>query len=89
MPRFSFDIREGPRFVPDAGGEDLKNLEAAKCYAARLAGEITSDLPLRPAGHVIIIEVCDEHKQRVLTMTVSLAIEQPNDGSRPWAPWGA
>jgi hypothetical protein len=35
------------------------------------------------------IEVCDEHKQRVLTMTVSLAIEQPDDGSRPWIPWGA
>jgi hypothetical protein len=89
MPRFYFDIREGPRFVPDAGGEDLKNLEAAKCYAARLAGEITSDLPLRPAGHVIIIEVCDEHKQRVLTMTVSLSIERPDDGSRPWTPWSA
>jgi hypothetical protein len=89
MPRFSFDIREGPRFVPDPGGEDLEDLEAAKCYAARLAGEITRDLPLRPAGHVIIIEVCDEHKQRVLTMTVSLAIEQLDDGSRPWTPWGA
>jgi len=89
MPRFYFDIREGPRFVPDPGGEDLEDLEAAKCRAARLAGEITSSLPLRPAGHVIIIEVCDEHKQRVLTMTVSLAIEQPDDRSRPWTPWGA
>jgi hypothetical protein len=37
MPRFYFDIREGPRFVPDPGGEDLADLEAAKCYAARLA----------------------------------------------------
>jgi hypothetical protein len=89
MPHFYFDIREGPRFVPDPGGEDLEDLEAAKCHAARLASEITSDLPLRPAGHVIIIEVCDEHKRRVLTMTVSLAIEQPNGENQPWTPWGA
>jgi hypothetical protein len=89
VPRYYFDIREGPRFVPDAGGEELADLEAAKCHGARLASEITHDLPLRPAGHVIIIEVCDEHKQRVLTMTVSLAIEQADDGSRSWTPWGA
>jgi hypothetical protein len=89
MPCFYFDIREGPRFIPDPGGEDLEDLEAAKCHAARLAGEITSDLPLRPAGHVIIIEVCDERKQRVLTMTVSLAIERPNGENQPQMPWGA
>jgi hypothetical protein len=28
MPRYYFDIREGPRFIPDPGGEDLGDLEA-------------------------------------------------------------
>jgi hypothetical protein len=88
MPRFYFDIREGPRFVPDADGTELEGLEAAKCHAADLAAEIIRDLPLRPAGYVVIIEVCDEHKQRMLSMTVSLAIEQP-EPCLPYTPWGA
>jgi hypothetical protein len=87
MPRFYFDIREGPKFVPDTDGKEFEGLEAAKCHAARLAGAITSGLPLCPAGHVVIIEVCDENKQRVLTMTVSLAIERP-DANGPQSPWG-
>lgn len=88
MPRFYFDLREGPRFVPDADGTELDGLEAAKCHAADLAAEIIRDLPLRPAGHVVIIEVCNDRKQRMLSMTVSLAIERP-DPNQPHTPWGA
>jgi hypothetical protein len=38
MPRYYFDIREEPRFLPDNGGEELDGLDAAKCRAAHLAG---------------------------------------------------
>ncbi|MFC4172506.1 DUF6894 family protein [Microvirga sp. GCM10011540] len=89
MTRFHFDIREGSRFVPDPGGEELESLEAAKCHAVDLAAQIARDLALRPTGHVVIIEVCNEHKQRVLTLTVSLTIERPNAETQPHTPWGA
>jgi hypothetical protein len=89
MPRFYFDVRQGPRFSHDNGGKELEGVEDAKCHAAQLAGEMTRDMPLDPADHVVIVEVRNEHKQRILTMTVSLAIEQPGAERQPHNPWGA
>ena len=87
MPRYYFDIREGPRFLPDKGGEEFDGLDAAKCHAAYLAGEIARGMPLKPASHVVIVEVCNEDKERVITVTVALSIERPENPSL--TPWGA
>ena len=89
MPRYYFDIREGPRFLPDTGGEELEGLDAAKRHAAHLAGEITKGMSLNPASHVVIIEVCNEHKERVITVTVALSVERPNAKDQPVNPWSA
>jgi hypothetical protein len=89
MPRYYFDIREGLRFRPDGAGAEFEDLGTAKSHAVHLAGEIAKDMPLAPSNHVVIVEVCNEHKERVVTVTVSLWIERTQVEDQPVNPWGA
>jgi uncharacterized protein DUF6894 len=89
MPRYYFDIREGLRFRPDHAGAEFEDLGSAKGDAVDLAGEIAKDMPLAPSNHVVIVEVCNEHKERVVTVTVSLWIERTQVEDQPVNPWGA
>jgi len=76
MPRFYFDVREGARFTPDNEGLEFDGLDAAEFEAACAAAEIGRDrLPKRDAREVTI-EVANEHRQRVLTVKVSMQIER-------------
>jgi hypothetical protein len=76
MPRYHFDIREGLRFRPARAGEEFEDLGSAKGHAVHLAGAIAKEMPLDPSSnHVVIVEVCNELKERVITVTVSLWIE--------------
>ena len=77
MPRYYFDIREGLRFRPDRVGEEFEDLGSAKGHAVHLAGEIAKDMPLDPSNHVVIVEVCNEHKERVVTVTVASGSNGP------------
>ena len=94
MPRFYFDIREGTRFVSDEGGIEFDSLDAAEHHAAQTAAEIGRDkLPSRNARE-IVVEVRNEHKQRVITVTVSMRIlrvtpppEPPYIEGPPPNPW--
>jgi hypothetical protein len=54
-----------------------------------LAGEIAKDMPLDPSNHVVIVEVCNEHKERVITVTVALWLERKQIEDQPINPWGA
>ena len=75
MPRFYFDIREGPRFTPDDEGLEFASLDGAEREATKAVAEIGRDrLPCGEARE-ITIEVRDEHRQRVLTITVSMHVE--------------
>jgi hypothetical protein len=65
MPRYYFDIREGGEFRPDSAGEEFEDLGSAKGHAVHLAGETAGALPLDPSNHVVIVEVCNKHKERV------------------------
>jgi hypothetical protein len=40
MPRFYFDVREGPSFTPDDVGSEFDSLDEAERGAAALAAEI-------------------------------------------------
>jgi hypothetical protein len=44
-------------------------------------------MSLSPASHVVIIKVCNEDKERVITVTVALAIERPNGKDQVLNPW--
>lgn len=76
MPRFYFDVREGTRFVPDEEGLEFNSLDAAEREAAQAAAEIGRDrLPTGDARE-ITVELKNEHRQRVLTVTVSMEIHR-------------
>jgi hypothetical protein len=76
MPRYYFDVREGTLFAPDEEGLEFESLDAAKYEAACTAAEIGRDrLPGRDARE-ITLEVSNEHRQRVLTVTVSIRVDR-------------
>lgn len=76
MPRFYFDVREGTRFVPDEGGLEFRDFEHAEREAACTAAEIGRDRLPSSEIREITVEVRNEHRQRVLTVTVSMEVER-------------
>ena len=79
MQRFYFDVFVGPDANLDADGHEIGSLQAAEIAARRTAGEIARDRLLKlqdAAPESIRVEVKNEHRQRVLTVTVSLRVEQ-------------
>jgi hypothetical protein len=76
MARYYFDVREGTLFAPDEEGLEFESLDAAEYEAACTAAEIGRDrLPGRDARE-ITLEVSNEHRQRVLTVTVSIRVDR-------------
>jgi hypothetical protein len=76
MPRFYFDVREGTRFTPDDEGLELESLDAAERMAAEAAAEIGRDRLPKGDARDVTIELKNEHRQRVLTVTVMLEIHR-------------
>jgi hypothetical protein len=76
MPRFYFDVREGTRFSPDDEGLDYRDLDEAERVAAETAASIGRELLPRGDIREVMVEVRNEHKQRVLTATVTLQSER-------------
>ncbi|MBQ0822847.1 hypothetical protein KBI52_21910 [Microvirga sp. HBU67558] len=80
MPRFYFDVRDGAKFTPDDAGVELDSLEAAQRVAAEAgaeaAAEIGRDRLVHDNAQDVRVEVRNEHRQRVLTVTVSLEIHR-------------
>jgi hypothetical protein len=93
MSQFYFDIREGGRLIPhDEDGLEFANLDDAEREAGLTALEIARDvLPTGKAGEVKV-EVHDEQRQHVMTVTVSIGIRrQPgchNLGAAPFSRGG-
>jgi hypothetical protein len=76
MSRYYFDIREGTRFVPDEVGLEFDSLDAAERAAAETAAEIGRELLPKSDAREITVEVRNEHRQRVLTITVSMQVDR-------------
>lgn len=76
MPRFYFDVREGTSFTPDDEGQELESLDAAERMAAEAAAEIGRDRLPKGDARDVTVELKNEHRQRVLTVTVTLEIHR-------------
>ena len=76
MPRYYFDVREGPRFIPDDEGLDFDSLDAAEHEAAKGVAEIGRDQLPKGGTRDVTVEVRNEHRQRALTVTVSMHIDR-------------
>jgi hypothetical protein len=87
MPRFYFDVREGARFVPDEEGLEFPDLDAAEREAAESAASIGRDLLPKGDAREVTVEVKNEHRQRVITVTVSMQLARVDPSPDP--PHGA
>ena len=76
MPRFFFDIREGPRFTRDHEGLTLRDLDHAEREAAIAAAEIGRDALPRGDAEAIGIEVRDEDGRVAVAVMVSMRVKR-------------
>jgi hypothetical protein len=79
MPRFYFNLILGAFTNRDEVGYEIDSLHAVEIEARRSAGELTRDRLLQlqsAASEDIRVEVKDEHRQPVLTVTVSTQVER-------------
>ena len=83
MPRFYFDSREGAIFTPDEEGVTFDSLDAAEREAAIAAAEIGRDRLPKGDSREITVEVRNEHRQRVLTVKVSMDIDRVEPPPQP------
>ncbi|MGF9764444.1 hypothetical protein AAII07_56045 [Microvirga sp. 0TCS3.31] len=83
MPRFYFDVRDGESFAHDEEGMEFDNLDAAEREAATSAAEIGRDRLPKGDAREITIEVRNEYRQPVLTVTVSMKVHRVEPSPQP------
>jgi hypothetical protein len=76
MAKFFFDIREGQRFIVDEEGLEFPDVAAAEYEAATAAAEIGRDLLPKGDLRSVMVEVRNQHGQRVATATATLHVER-------------
>jgi hypothetical protein len=76
VPRYYFDVRDGAKFTPDDEGLECVSLDAAERMAAETAAEIGREVLPRGDAREVTVEVHNEHRQEVLTVTVSLEVHR-------------
>ncbi len=83
MPLYYFDVREGVRFFVDQTGLEFPNLDAVERAAAESAAEIGRDRLPHGAARSITVEVRNQHGQRLITATVTLALDRVDPQPAP------
>lgn len=68
-------FEKGARFLFDADGLAFAGLDTVQREAAAAAAEIGRDRPPSSGDRSVPIELRNEHRQRVLTVTVSMVVE--------------
>ena len=74
MPRFYFDVSEGPKFMPDEEGFDLDNLDAAEHEATQTLLQLGREW--LPRAHEVRMQVRDEQHRRVLALSVAIKVDR-------------
>lgn len=74
MPRFYFDVTEGPKFMPDEEGFDLDSLDAAEREATRTLVQLGRDW--LPRAHDVRIQIRDEQDRQVLAISLAIKVER-------------
>ncbi len=75
MARYYLDIHDGEQLVRDDEGFEFDSPGAAMRAAARSATEIGTSKLAKGDTSDVVIEVRDQHDQRVVTVTASMTIE--------------
>jgi predicted RNA-binding Zn ribbon-like protein len=83
VARYNFDVQNVTDLLRDDEGAEFDSLDAAIRGAARSAAEIGTDRLARGDLSDVVIEIRDEHDQRVVTVTASMKIERHDLSSHP------
>jgi hypothetical protein len=83
MPRCYFDVREGTSVTSDEEGLEFDSLNAAEREAAATAAEIGRDRLPNGDSREVTVEVRNERRQRVLTITVSMNVDRVEPPPHP------
>ncbi len=78
MPRFYFDVREGPRFTPDEEGLEFEDVDCAEREATIVAAEIGRDRFPRGHAREITVKVRNEQRQRLMTVRIAMQVDRIN-----------
>ena len=74
MPRFFFDCHDSDLITIDATGVECRSLVEAELLAIRAAADMASDFSPGLDLQRINIEIKDQQRRQVATITVSLSI---------------
>ena len=81
MPLFYFDVREGPHFLQDEEGIDFPDIDMAEQEAIQAVVSIGRERLPRADTRDVTVEVQDEDRKRVLTVTVALIVDRVDASS--------
>ena len=76
MPRFYFDVICGAAFICDDYGHECRGIEAAKADAMSTAEELTRERLRTGQLQDIRVDVHDEQRRPVLSVTVLMTVER-------------
>jgi uncharacterized protein DUF6894 len=74
VPRFYFDVSDGPDCFPDEEGFDLDSLDAAEHEATQTLLQLGREWLSR--GQEVHMQVRDEQHRQVLALSVAMKIER-------------
>ncbi len=74
MPRYYFDVSEGPTFIPDERGFELDSLDAAEHEATQTLVQLGRDW--LPRCREVCVQVRDERHQTVLALSVAMTVQR-------------
>jgi hypothetical protein len=74
MPRFYFDVSNGPNFIPDEDGFELGSLDAAEHEATQTLVQLGRDWLAR--SREVSIQVRVEQHRQVLALSVAMSIKR-------------
>jgi Domain of unknown function (DUF6894) len=83
VARYYFDIRHGTDILRDDEGAEFDSLDAAIRGVARSAAEIGTGRLARGDLSDVVVEIRDEHDQRVITVTASMKVDRHDLSSPP------
>ena len=83
VARYYFDVHTGTGLLRDDEGAEFDSLDAAIRGVARSAAEIGTGRLARGDLSDVVIEVRNEHDQRIVTVTASMKVDRHDLSSPP------
>ncbi len=83
MPRFYFDVGQGPKLIRDEQGFVLDNLNAAEHEATQSLIQLGRDW--LPRAREVSILVRDEQHRQVLALSIAIRIERLEQFREPYS----